>query len=89
MPEIGESDTGFFCFRSGVLRSLLDQIRKSGGGGARTGELNFLPVIPLGAKAGRVVITPRLVTLEESIGVNSHSDAMLVEAFLQRAYAGS
>jgi bifunctional UDP-N-acetylglucosamine pyrophosphorylase/glucosamine-1-phosphate N-acetyltransferase len=83
MPTEGESDTGFFCFRSASLRNLLAELRKAGGPqGHMTGEFNFLPIIPLAAQKG-VVITPRLMTLEETVGVNSKDDATLLEPFLR------
>ena len=84
MPAEGESDTGFFCFRTACLRELLVELRASGErlGGA-TREFNFLPVIPLAA-AKRRVLTPRLMTLEETVGVNSREDAAAVQGFLER-----
>ena len=88
MPERGESDTGFFCFRAEVLRRLLtEQRRIPEQAGALTREFNLLPVIPLAAKLGLSVITPRLMTLEETVGVNSTRDAAIVEAFLQNSHA--
>jgi len=88
MPERGESDTGFFCFRTEALRRLLaEQRRHPEEAGALTQEFNLLPVIPLAAKLGLSVITPRLMTLEETVGVNSTRDAAIVEAFLQNSHA--
>jgi bifunctional N-acetylglucosamine-1-phosphate-uridyltransferase/glucosamine-1-phosphate-acetyltransferase GlmU-like protein len=84
MPERGESDTGLFCFRAEALRRLLAIQR---GAGALTGEFNLLPVIPLAASLGLSVITPRLMTLEETVGVNSTGDAAILEAFLSHDVA--
>lgn len=81
MPGQGESDTGFFCFRTGVLRELLEST--ANGRGARTGENNFLPVIVTAAKT-RTVLTPHLMTLEETVGVNSPADAAYLENILKR-----
>ena len=85
MPERGESDTGFFCFRTGLLRQLLSE---SGGAVERTGratrESNLLPVIPLASRRGLTVISPRIMALEETVGINSRGDAEVVEAFLWR-----
>lgn len=82
MPGEGESDTGFFCFRTTSLRHLLQELRASGRRlGGTTREFNFLPVIPLAARQS-TVITPRLMSLEETVGVNSKEDAAIVERFL-------
>lgn len=87
MPSTGESDTGFFCFRPGRLAELLDAMRATGastGGGTR--EYNLLPVIPRAARddGGARVLTPRHMSVEETVGVNSPADATLVEEFLRR-----
>jgi bifunctional UDP-N-acetylglucosamine pyrophosphorylase/glucosamine-1-phosphate N-acetyltransferase len=81
MPAEGESDTGFFCFRTASLRRLLAELRQTAARGDATGEFNFLPVIPLAAREG-VVITPRVMTLEETVGINSREDVAVVEPFL-------
>lgn len=82
MPETGESDTGFFCFQTAALRRLLDRLRaESGGMGTATREFNLLPAIPLAAQR-EVVLTPRVMRLEETVGVNTREDAAAVEAFL-------
>jgi bifunctional UDP-N-acetylglucosamine pyrophosphorylase / glucosamine-1-phosphate N-acetyltransferase len=89
MPEIGESDTGFFCFKTDVLRALLAEFRQnSQKSGTLTHEFNFVPVIPLGASKGLKVLTPHLMTREETIGINSKEDALIVEAFLRKSNAG-
>ncbi|HYA18967.1 MAG TPA: NTP transferase domain-containing protein [Bryobacteraceae bacterium] len=81
MPAEGESDTGFFCFRTARLKELLARLRATSGRGHATGEFNFLPIIPLAAREG-VVVTPRIMTLEETIGINSKEDAALLEPLL-------
>ena len=44
MPEEGESDTGFFCFRAEALRALLAELREAATSrGNATGEFNFCP----------------------------------------------
>jgi bifunctional N-acetylglucosamine-1-phosphate-uridyltransferase/glucosamine-1-phosphate-acetyltransferase GlmU-like protein len=83
MPAEGESDTGFFCFRTASLRHYLEKLRESSSRGNATGEFNFLPIIPLAAKEG-VVVTPHMMTLEETVGVNSIEDAALLEPILGR-----
>ena len=83
MPRTGESDTGFFCFETAALRRLLDRLRvESGGMGTATREFNLLPLIPLAAE-WEVVLTPRVMRLEETVGVNTREDAAAVEAFLR------
>jgi bifunctional UDP-N-acetylglucosamine pyrophosphorylase/glucosamine-1-phosphate N-acetyltransferase len=86
MPARGESDTGFFCFRTAVLVRLLNELRTLAASGRGTGEFNFLPVIPLAARQG-VVLTPRLMSVEETVGVNSAEDAGGLEQFLRRTNA--
>jgi len=86
MPARGESDTGFFCFRTPVLTRLLEELRSVPTNGRGTGEFNFLPVIPLAARQG-IVITPRLMRVEETVGVNSPEDAGELEDFLRRTHA--
>jgi bifunctional N-acetylglucosamine-1-phosphate-uridyltransferase/glucosamine-1-phosphate-acetyltransferase GlmU-like protein len=85
MPPEGESDTGFFCFRTDRLRSLLARLRRSDERGNATGEFNFLPVIPLAASED-LVVTPRIMTPEETVGVNSKEDAAWVEPFLLKKF---
>jgi bifunctional UDP-N-acetylglucosamine pyrophosphorylase / glucosamine-1-phosphate N-acetyltransferase len=82
MPAEGESDAGFFCFRTDCARRLLQELRASDQMiGAATRELNFLPVIPLAAQEC-TVITPQVMTLEETMGVNSREEAALIQRFL-------
>lgn len=88
MPALGESDTGFFCFRTSVLGSLLGKLRTADHlRGSATGEFNLLPAIPLAAKLGYQVATPGIVSMEETIGVNSKEDAAIAEQYLKRLYA--
>jgi bifunctional N-acetylglucosamine-1-phosphate-uridyltransferase/glucosamine-1-phosphate-acetyltransferase GlmU-like protein len=88
MPPEGESDTGFFCFRTESLRRAMAQMRSDNSPGSATGELNFLPIVPLLARGGTVV-TPRLMTLEETVGINSAQDAALLEPVLRQHRSGS
>jgi bifunctional UDP-N-acetylglucosamine pyrophosphorylase / glucosamine-1-phosphate N-acetyltransferase len=81
MPGTGESDTGFFCFETAALRRLLGRLRGEGSVGTATREFNLLPVIPLAAQR-EVVATPRVMRLEETVGVNTREDVAAVEAFL-------
>ena len=84
MPAQGESDTGFFCFRTEALRALLADLRQHPGQtGPATGEFNLLPVIPLAAHQGRVILTPRIMSIEETVGINSPDDARRLESYLR------
>jgi HAD superfamily hydrolase (TIGR01509 family) len=88
MPETGESDTGFFCFRTERLAELLEAMRADGAGmGSGTREFNFLPVVPRAAldEGGSRVLTPRHMRVEETVGINSAGDAAQVEEFLRRS----
>lgn len=85
MPDRGESDTGFFCFRTQVLERLLRELRASSDSGKSTGEFNFLPVILLAARQG-LVLTPQFMRVEETVGVNSREDAAAIEGFLRGSY---
>jgi hypothetical protein len=70
----GESDCGVFFFRSIALRRLLAELHRNGAAiGSQTGELNFLPALPLAARLPGSLLTPRIMTEEESIGVNSRT----------------
>lgn len=86
MPEEGESDAGVFCFRSSDLTALLKELHASPAAiGRKTGEFNFLPIIPLAAQTGRTVLTPHFLRTEETIGVNNAADAQKLEDFLRSA----
>jgi HAD superfamily hydrolase (TIGR01509 family) len=88
MPTEGESDSGVFLFRSIALRRLLSELRRSGAGiGARTGEFNFLPVLPLAARVEGSLLTPGIMSEEESIGVNTVEDAERLAAVLRARHA--
>jgi len=87
MPQEGESDTGFFCFETEALRRLLAGLREEPGQrGGTTGEFNFLPVIPFAAQQGLEVLSPELMTLEETVGINSAADAAAIEPYLRKAH---
>ncbi|MEO8678278.1 MAG: NTP transferase domain-containing protein [Vicinamibacterales bacterium] len=90
MPASGESDTGFFCCQTATLRELLASTEADPGQrGRATREFNFLPVIPVAARLGLTVLTPHLMTVEETVGINSAADATIVESYLQSSHAGA
>jgi bifunctional UDP-N-acetylglucosamine pyrophosphorylase/glucosamine-1-phosphate N-acetyltransferase len=77
LPPRGESDSGVFMFRTAALRRTLPRLLKSAAAlGKQTGELNFLPILPMLDH----LITLPIMTEAESVGVNSPADA----AFLKR-----
>jgi hypothetical protein len=63
-----------------LLAELRASARATGNG---TGEFNLLPVIPLAARQG-VVLTPHIMSMEETVGINSSEDAAALEQFLLR-----
>jgi bifunctional UDP-N-acetylglucosamine pyrophosphorylase/glucosamine-1-phosphate N-acetyltransferase len=88
MPSTGESDAGFFCFRTQQLRSLLAGLRDSAEArGSSTAEFNLLPIVPYADRLGLNVLTPRIMTLQETIGINSTTDALQIEEHLRSLYA--
>jgi bifunctional N-acetylglucosamine-1-phosphate-uridyltransferase/glucosamine-1-phosphate-acetyltransferase GlmU-like protein len=83
MPAEGESDAGLFFFDTPTLRRRLGALAGSPESvGARTGESNFLPLLALMDRGGDAVLCPRIVTVEESAGVNSREDAGYLEGIL-------
>lgn len=88
MPETGESDTGFFCFQTALLQTLLTGLRTAPEArGAGTAEFNLLPIVPYAAGRGVEVLTPQLMSMEETVGINTAADARQVEAHLESLYA--
>lgn len=78
MPARGESDSGVFLFRTEALREFLPRLLNSPECiGAKTHELNFLPIFPL-LEAEQLITAP-IMTEAESVGVNSPADAAYLE----------
>ena len=91
MPAEGESDCGLFLFRTAVLNRFLPVLLQSGECAGRiTRELNFLPLLPIIAKAGEIVLSARIAAEEETLGLNTREDAARLsqDLILQRS-AGS
>jgi bifunctional UDP-N-acetylglucosamine pyrophosphorylase/glucosamine-1-phosphate N-acetyltransferase len=87
MPERGESDSGVFLFRTDALRQSLPLLLDSPECiGAKTRELNFLPIFPL--LDPEQLITAPIMTEAESIGVNTPIDAACLEQQLQSRSSG-
>jgi bifunctional UDP-N-acetylglucosamine pyrophosphorylase / glucosamine-1-phosphate N-acetyltransferase len=81
MPVEGESDAGLFALAAGVFHKLR-QISAAGAAGRRSGERNFLPLIPLIAKTASV-ITFECTDPREAIGVNTPDELRQVEEYLR------
>lgn len=83
MPAEGESDAGLFLVQTAALRAVLvepgvaERAR-----GAKTGEFNFLPLIPMMGRYGRVELAP-IVSEMESVGINTREEAAIVEEWLR------
>lgn len=84
MPSRGESDTGFFCFDRQALADALTRYRHHPEAqGAKTKEFNLLPLIGLMSRQGLRVETPQVVTIEETVGINSIADVEAIEKVLK------
>ncbi len=83
MPAEGESDAGLFLVEAEALRAVLAEPgSKEYARGAKTGEFNFLPLIPRMAQYGKVELVP-IVTEMESVGINTREEAARVEEWLK------
>ncbi len=75
MPAEGESDSGVFFFKTEALKLQMKEFVKCDRArGQLTGEQNFLPVFPLFDAVAGHLVTARVVTVEETVGVNSAAD---------------
>lgn len=81
LPAEGESDSGVFFFQTAPLREYMGRLEHENAAmGAQTGERNFLPIFPLvDGEPGRL-ITARIMTEAESVGVNTVADAEYLQA---------
>jgi bifunctional N-acetylglucosamine-1-phosphate-uridyltransferase/glucosamine-1-phosphate-acetyltransferase GlmU-like protein len=81
LPAKGESDSGVFFFRTAALRTYMTALERDPQAiGRVTGERNFLPIFPLiDIEPGRL-ITPRIMSEAESVGVNTRADAEYLTA---------
>lgn len=81
LPEQGESDSGVFFFRTSPLRKYMDGLQQEQGAtGAQTGEWNFLPIFPLVDAEPHRLVTARIMTQAESVGVNTVADAEYLQS---------
>lgn len=83
MPDEGENDCGLFLFKTEALRTAFQQTPRNTLLGAKTAEINFLPILPtLDQKPGDV-ITVSISDPDESIGVNTPAEAKRLETLLK------
>ena len=87
MPETGEGDSGLFALSARAyfehLPRFAAEAAAGGAQGSGTGERNFLPFIPWMARRG-IVLTCGLEDEIESLGVNTPSDARIIEDYFAR-----
>lgn len=80
MPPQGRSDCGVFAFETRRLREVYDDEVQGGITLSRgTKEWNFLPMLPHFEAGGTSVNVYQLDVVEETIGVNDVSDALMLE----------
>ncbi len=77
--EIGENDCGVFCFESEFLFNVLKTEKSLG---KNTEEYNLLPLLPKFNDKMNQVLTLRLDSEEETLGVNTLEDAKQAERIL-------
>jgi len=83
MPDRGECDCGLFVFNAALVRQRLGESRDDPVMvGRKTGEFNFLPIIPsLDLIPGNVAVL-RTIREEETIGINTKEEAEIVARYL-------
>ncbi len=79
LPVRGESDCGAFAFQTRALQLTLASEEVSVG--TKTGERNFLPILPALSRQG-YVLSVRIATPGEALGVNTREDADALSRYL-------
>jgi bifunctional UDP-N-acetylglucosamine pyrophosphorylase/glucosamine-1-phosphate N-acetyltransferase len=78
-----ESDCGLFLFNTRELFRVLTEAKRSRQAiGKKTGEFNLLPLIPLWDRERGNVVALRVVSEDETLGVNTPQEAARVEDIL-------
>jgi len=84
MPETGLSDCGLFLFNT---KSLFDSLKKNIYNknliGAKTREINFLPLFPEFDKQTGETELLEIIEEEETIGINDINDVKKISSFLK------
>lgn len=85
MPAVGESDSGLFLFQTKALKEILSaQLKGTALKGAATQETNFLPLFPFFEKEDDSVLSLQIIDEEETIGVNTPEEAVLLSRVLAK-----
>lgn len=91
MPAQGENDCGVFIVKGAALRSGLEELKAATydpqtgkyarlrGTSSGSGEFNFLPLITFWVQAGHVVEALPIAGKDETLGINTPTDAKLAE----------
>lgn len=80
MPPVGDSDVGMFLFNTALLKAWMPAYLTSKKAiGAKTGELNFLPLFDLLQCASVPVKFLPIASPLEALGVNTVEDAQTIE----------
>ena len=79
---VGENDCGFFAFARRSLFPILQEAERSHG--ETTGESNLLPLFPHFEGSGDEVVSLRIGTEEETLGINTPDEALQVTAILEK-----
>jgi bifunctional N-acetylglucosamine-1-phosphate-uridyltransferase/glucosamine-1-phosphate-acetyltransferase GlmU-like protein len=86
----GENDCGLFAISCGPVAQRLAELKKSGQAtGRKTGEFNFLPLIPTLEGGKGEVVTIRIANSPEVQGVNTRAEAASLEHFLRTRQGGA
>ncbi len=79
MPDIGIGDCGMFSFQTNYLREFLKKQRVTFG--EKTGEWNFLPIIPV-IDSHQDIDTFYVSNETEALGLNTFEDLIALEKFI-------
>jgi len=86
MPELGNSDCGLFALNTKDLQRIFQQeIGRNIKYGQGTKEWNFLPMLSQLERGGSSVNALKLLSLEETVGVNDINDVALLEKYFHKA----
>jgi len=85
MPVVGDSDCGLFAVTTSTLREIFTSWLKDGQPkGEKTGEWNFLPMLPQFEGGGESVQAFYINSAEEAVGVNDSRDVAVLEKYFKK-----